>query len=332
VVPPIDRAAGPCTGCAADGWTVDNLTPDVVNGDGASPESGFTISDVDGTGNGVMQLLLSDAVAGNESITTTVTGMTPGVPYYVDVQLQSCTLTDATHEYIAGSVSATIAAHYNTEDTVEDDGWTNLRVGFTATSDSETLVVSAETGGTGADGGCVVVDNYVVIPGSCGNSRVNVGEVCDDGNTDDGDGCSSTCTVEDGFTCTTDEPNVCTTTCGDGIIAGAEACDDTNAAGGDGCSASCAVETGYSCSGEPSTCAPNCSNGTVDAFETCDDGNTLDGDGCSATCAAEDGGSNGDTDDPDDGGGGGCPTTHGGGSLAQRVFAGLAVTRRRRGR
>lgn len=35
---------------------------------------------------------------------------------------------------------------------------------------------------------------------------------CDDGNTDDGDGCSSKCKVEDGFTCsreTINSPEVC---------------------------------------------------------------------------------------------------------------------------
>ncbi len=37
----------------------------------------------------------------------------------------------------------------------------------------------------------------------CGNGNLEAGEGCDDGNLVDGDGCSSTCTVESGFTCTT---------------------------------------------------------------------------------------------------------------------------------
>ena len=38
----------------------------------------------------------------------------------------------------------------------------------------------------------------------CGNAILNVGELCDDGNTDAGDGCSPVCDVEasDGFACT----------------------------------------------------------------------------------------------------------------------------------
>ena len=36
---------------------------------------------------------------------------------------------------------------------------------------------------------------------SCGNGSVETGEACDDGNLNDGDGCSKTCTVEAGFMC-----------------------------------------------------------------------------------------------------------------------------------
>ena len=45
----------------------------------------------------------------------------------------------------------------------------------------------------------------------CGDRNIDEGEECDDGNTNDGDGCSSTCQVEDGFTCV-DGPflSVCT--------------------------------------------------------------------------------------------------------------------------
>jgi fibro-slime domain-containing protein len=38
---------------------------------------------------------------------------------------------------------------------------------------------------------------------TCGNGSIEPGEDCDDGNTKDGDGCSSKCKVETGFTCTT---------------------------------------------------------------------------------------------------------------------------------
>ncbi len=58
----------------------------------------------------------------------------------------------------------------------------------------------------------------------CGNNTVDGGEDCDDGNTNDGDGCDSNCTV---------------TACGNGILTGSEECDDGNVSDGDGCSAVC---------------------------------------------------------------------------------------------
>lgn len=63
----------------------------------------------------------------------------------------------------------------------------------------------------------------------CGNGCKEQGEECDDGNTSNGDGCSSTCKLEK---------------CGDGIVQPAlgEQCDDGNTNNGDGCSDSCQFE------------------------------------------------------------------------------------------
>lgn len=94
----------------------------------------------------------------------------------------------------------------------------------------------------------------------CGNGAIEGTEACDDGRSDDGDGCSAACAVEVGFTCA-GEPTVCVsdeeddeTVCGDGAIEGIEACDDGNGALGDGCSAICQIEPGFTCTGEPSVC------------------------------------------------------------------------------
>ena len=43
-----------------------------------------------------------------------------------------------------------------------------------------------------------------VITASCGNSTVESGEFCDDGNTSAGDGCSNSCALESGYICKTD--------------------------------------------------------------------------------------------------------------------------------
>ncbi len=50
----------------------------------------------------------------------------------------------------------------------------------------------------------------------CGDSEPDAGEQCDDGNLNDGDGCSSTCTVETGFSCTASEASADENAVGDG--------------------------------------------------------------------------------------------------------------------
>ena len=71
----------------------------------------------------------------------------------------------------------------------------------------------------------------------CGDGVINGGEQCDDGNTVDGDGCSSTCQIE-----TPPPPPPPTCCCGDGTINGGEQCDDGNTKDGDGCSSTCQIE------------------------------------------------------------------------------------------
>jgi len=68
---------------------------------------------------------------------------------------------------------------------------------------------------------------------------VETGEACDDGNSVSGDGCSSTCQTEAGFTCITTppDPSVCSLiqggVCGDGTVGQGEQCDSTPLCGAD---------------------------------------------------------------------------------------------------
>ncbi|MBW2264064.1 MAG: DUF4215 domain-containing protein, partial [Deltaproteobacteria bacterium] len=131
---------------------------------------------------------------------------------------------------------------------------------------------------------------------SCGNGYVDaaLGEVCDDGGTIAGDGCSANCLSDE--------------TCGNGTLdeVVGEVCDDGNTLAGDGCSANCLSDE-------------SCGNGTLDhaAGEVCDDGNVLAGDGCSADCLSDESCGNGILDEVvdercDDGnilGGDGCSPT-----------------------
>ncbi len=64
----------------------------------------------------------------------------------------------------------------------------------------------------------------------CGDGKVESPEQCDDGNKNDGDGCSATCTATGA-------------SCGNGTVDDGEECDDGNTAGQDGCEASCKRST-----------------------------------------------------------------------------------------
>jgi len=95
----------------------------------------------------------------------------------------------------------------------------------------------------GKDGTCICFkgwtgSNCSISTPVCGDG-VRVGnEECDDSGVTDGDGCSSTCTVECGFKCSwgstsarasnESAPDVCLSTCGDGLRATNEDCDDCN--------------------------------------------------------------------------------------------------------
>jgi cysteine-rich repeat protein len=129
----------------------------------------------------------------------------------------------------------------------------------------------------------------VPIKASCGDKIIisDLNETCDDGNVVSGDGCSSVCKIESGFTCY-GSPSVCSSRCGDGVVVGLEKCDDGNGIAGDGCSAACKIEIGYVCKSSPSFCEPTpyCGDGVKASTEACDDGNSDHGDGC-YDCAIE---------------------------------------------
>ncbi|MDQ3366848.1 MAG: DUF4215 domain-containing protein [Myxococcota bacterium] len=70
--------------------------------------------------------------------------------------------------------------------------------------------------------------DVVYTPIVCGDGFVAPSEGCDDSNTTDGDGCSSTCQLE--------------LVCGNGVLQTGEQCDDANTSNNDGCSMACVIE------------------------------------------------------------------------------------------
>jgi cysteine-rich repeat protein len=124
---------------------------------------------------------------------------------------------------------------------------------------------------------------YVVdVPSECGNGVIEEGEVCDDGNTVDKDGCFN-CVIETGqYTNIKDKPK-CLEVNGFWVVLNSEdiieecrGCWDDEDSIPDSC---------YFGDTPPAVCG----NGEIEESEDCDDGNTYDVDGCSSTCTIEDG-------------------------------------------
>lgn len=155
-----------------------------------------------------------------------------------------------------------------------------------------TLIVITErdSGPTPPDASDVCVDAAACAIG-CGNGRIDpgLGEACDDGNSQSGDGCSADCKViEKDWTCLTPgTPCAYLVKCGDGRIGGKETCDDTNMKDGDGCSSTCTVDKGWDCLQAGHPCVPHCGDGMLVGGEECDPPNV--GMGCSAACKLEPG-------------------------------------------
>lgn len=102
----------------------------------------------------------------------------------------------------------------------------------------------------------------VVVPQIiCGDGKKEGTEQCDDGNTNNNDGCSNACRLP---------------VCGNNIREGAEECDDGNNRNGDACTSLCRN------AGASSVCG----NGIREGAEECDDGNASNTDTCSTVCRA----------------------------------------------
>jgi hypothetical protein len=148
---------------------------------------------------------------------------------------------------------------------------------------------------------------HLVDPAACGDGVLQAHyEECDDGRTDDGDGCSALCLVEEGWTCDLGSPSSCAR-CGDGECGGGEdlcncpgdcataTCGDGNCCdrgGENGCS--CPEDCGAGTCGDSvcclyagestCTCQQDCGQETCGNGTCCQDtGETAAG--CPADCA-----------------------------------------------
>jgi cysteine-rich repeat protein len=182
-----------------------------------------------------------------------------------------------------------------------DDG--NARVGCSPETWDGCGACTVDPGFSCFDPGPCEVIEY------CGDYRVTGHETCDDGNSSSGDGCSSTCTVEQAFACSSPGQPCAAVTCGAGTSCDAGSCPGPASCGvgfcGDGF-----VQPGELCDlgegnndGAYDRCNPDCTlpvscadgilhraEGPLHSApydEYCDDGNRLSNDGCSPLCTAE---------------------------------------------
>ncbi len=125
-----------------------------------------------------------------------------------------------------------------------------------------------------APAGYTCLDNCTLLKSSakCGDSKLDSGEQCDDGNQVDTDSCSKYCKL---------------TKCGDGILQKPNGLKKGGLKndGFEQCDKNAGVTTGYKCL---SNCTlikkPSCGNKIVESGEQCDDGNKLNNDTCSSAC------------------------------------------------
>lgn len=60
----------------------------------------------------------------------------------------------------------------------------------------------------------------------CGDGIISAAQTCDDRNSNSGDGCSSLCLIEAGYSCVGTSNSTCSPICGDGKVISPETCDD----------------------------------------------------------------------------------------------------------
>ena len=107
----------------------------------------------------------------------------------------------------------------------------------------------------------------------CGSGNIYSPEEWDDKNLTDGDGCSSTCKIEPGFTWS-GEPSIWKK-CGNGKIEGTERCDDANTSSGDGWNNLWIVESGWIWNGAVLSVCQKWGDRNIQGTEVCDDGNKV---------------------------------------------------------
>ena len=151
-------------------------------------------------------------------------------------------------------------------DEVCDDGPDNFGTGEGCLDDC-----SGENNGWHCSGGTLTQASTCVE--ECNDTYITRSEECEDKNTDDLDGCDSTCQLEEGWTHQVTDPgdgtdlSVFTPICGDDRRVSAEVCDDGDTADNIGCTADCqGMLDGWVCDGGDENTLDTCEGDCGDNF------------------------------------------------------------------
>ena len=179
----------------------------------------------------------------------------------------------------------TLSTYCDDSNTLSGDGWSST--------------CSVELGWIWSGGSITSKD---IWSEKCGDGKRfnSITTYCDDSNIVNGDGWSSTCSVETGWTCSggnTSIKDTWTDVWGDGMkfTTSTSFCEDGNSNNGDGCSSTWSVESGWSWSGGSPSTLDTWSEiwGDSKKFNSlstyCDDGNNSNNDGWSSTWTIESG-------------------------------------------
>ena len=177
------------------------------------------------------------------------------------------------------------STYWDDSNTTNGDGW-----------NSSCLI---ETGWTWSGGSISSKDTCTEIWGD-GIEFNSISTYWDDGNTSSGDGCSSICSIESGWSWSGGSittKNICIEICGDGIRFNTNSTywDDGNKNNGDGCNSIWSIEVGWSCLGGTTSNKEICTEIWGDGIKFnlsesyCDDGNKISGDGWSSLWSIESG-------------------------------------------
>lgn len=182
------------SGDTTTGWTVVGVNVKQCNNTTFAPPTGGQVFELNGTNAGGV----------SQSFTTVA-----GRSYVWEARIaqnNSCGVgTKTGYVNVTSGAGVNITTNFSTSTNWSSGSWDLISGSFTAGSTSSTLMAFSTT--SGACGPAIdairVYDTGVPLcEASCGNGFINAGEACDDGNTSNGDGCSSSCALESGSNCT----------------------------------------------------------------------------------------------------------------------------------